>query len=159
MYDEQDSTDMNYNLLTYCTEEIALETLPKQPKTESKPLNSLDSVKEARLALQAANEQYKEAPTTDLRRKIEAARRKLADAYDSATADYIQGKIDSIAQLHTACQHSAAWKVVNDLTGRKQSPSVTIKRGLGCEAQGKLVHSFQQPLGPTFSILHQPAKG
>ena len=147
---------MNYNLLTSCTEEVALGTLPKKPKRGTKPLNSLESVKEARLALQAANEQYKEAPTTDLHRNVEASRRKLADAYDSATADYIQGKMDSIAHLHTACQHSAAWKVVSELTGRKQSPSITIKGGSDVKRKKNW---FQQPLGPTFSILHQPAKG
>ena len=45
LYDEQDSIDMNYNLLTSCTEEVALETLPKKPKRGIKPLNSLKSVK------------------------------------------------------------------------------------------------------------------
>ena len=37
--------------------------------------------------------QYKEVQTTDIRRKVEAARRKLADAYDSATSDYVRGKL------------------------------------------------------------------
>ena len=47
---------MNYNLLTSSTEEVALETFSKKPKRGTKSLNSLESIKEARLALQAANE-------------------------------------------------------------------------------------------------------
>ena len=147
---------MNYNLLTSCIEEVALETLPKRPKRGVKPLNSLESVKEARLELQAANnEQKKEAPITDLRRKVEAARRKLADAYDSATADHIQRKIDSIAQLHTTCQHSAAWKVVHELTGRKQGTSITIKGGSDVKRKENWFVHFNNLLGQ-INLLNSP---
>ena len=70
------------------------------------------------MAVQAANEQYKEQQISI--EKVKA---------DSVTVDYIQGKTDSIAQLHKTCQHSAVWKVVNDFTGKQQNLIITIKGG------------------------------
>ena len=53
----------------------------------------------------------------------------MDDAYLNAEAMFIQGKIDAISNFHISHQHSAAWKIINELSGRKDHPSIQLKGG------------------------------
>jgi len=50
----------------------------------------------------------------------------LDNAYLNAKTMFIQGKIDSVANFHVSKQH-AAWKVMNEISNRKDHPSIKLK--------------------------------
>jgi len=49
------------------------------------------------------------------------AQKALADAYLTAETNFVQNKINTVAALHTANQHSASWKVINEMGARKST--------------------------------------
>ena len=79
--------------------------------------------------------------------KLKQARTNLQDAYDNATVDFIQGKIDQISHLHVSKQHSAAWKAINEITGRKDRPSITTKGGSTKKRKDNWLDHFKKLLG------------
>eukprot|EP00111_Clytia_hemisphaerica_P013463 TCONS_00039544-protein len=60
---------------------------------------------------------------------------------------FIQGKINSISILHVSHQHSAAWKTINDLTCRKDHPSIQLKGGSPDKRRENWLNHFKTLLG------------
>lgn len=48
--------------------------------------------------------------------------------YLTAESLFIQGKIDSIKTCHTSKQHSASWKIINEICGHKDHPSIQLRK-------------------------------
>ena len=99
--DPSDSIETLYNNLIASNEEIALSTLPKKEKVKENDLSAHDLVKNARKELINVKSQYLNKPTRNALKNITKAQNKLDEAYATAEADYIQGKINKIACLHT----------------------------------------------------------
>ena len=89
-------------------------------------------------------------------KNITKAQNKLDEAYATAEADYIQGKINKIACLHTAKQHAASWKVINELSGRKEKPSIRIKGGSAAKRKSNWLLHFKSLLGNPPKLNDQP---
>ena len=124
-----DPIETTYNKLISSVEEIALDTLPKRNKKKETPLNSHHLVKRARQELFQAQREYETNHIIPIKRKVRRAQQFLDRAYATAEAEYIQGQIKSISKLHKEKKHTAAWKTINSITGRKSKPSITIKGG------------------------------
>ena len=60
---------------------------------------------------------------------------------------FIQGKINSISSIHVSRQHSAACKVINELTGRKDHPSIQLKGGSPEKRREHWLNHFKSLLG------------
>jgi exonuclease III len=144
--DDASPTD-KHNLVTTCVEEVATSTLPQKTKTGFKGISSHDSVKTAHSELANANQKYENSPLNRNRDIVRKARKNLQDAYDNATADFIQGKINNITHLHTSQQHSAAWRTINEITGRKDNPTATIKGGSQEKRKEEWLNHFKKLLG------------
>ena len=145
--DPSDSIDTRYNNLIISNEEIALSTLPKKEKVKGNDLSAKDLVKNARKELIKVKSQYLNKLTRNALKNITQAQNKLDEAYATAEADYIQGKINKIACLHTAKQHAASWKVINELAGRKEKPSIRIKGGSAAKRRSNWLLHFKSLLG------------
>ncbi|KAI8478071.1 hypothetical protein Bbelb_441920, partial [Branchiostoma belcheri] len=78
---------------------------------------------------------------------VATAQKHLDDAYAKAEAEVIQEKIDRIAHLHVTKQHDAAWKTINELTGRKSKPTVKLKGGSPEERKDNWLAHFKSLLG------------
>ena len=136
-----------YNILTNCVEEVALTTLPKRPKRKVKSLSELDSISTARKDLLEAIAKYKQSCSEMTKKVVQKKRDKLQAAYDEATAEELQSKINDISTLHITHQHSAAWKTVNEITGRKDKPNVTVEGGSAEKRNEGWLNHFKKLLG------------
>ena len=126
---EVDDIDALYTKIQTASEEIALSSLPKRQKHKHTPINSADIVVTAREKLKRVSSEYHTMPTRSRKKSLESAKKALDNAYLDAEADYIKGKIADISDLHINQKHSAAWKTINDITGRKTKPVVVTKGG------------------------------
>ena len=72
----------------------------------------------------------------------------------TAESLFIQGKIDSINNLHISNQHSEAWKVINEITGRKDHPSIQLKGGSPEKRRENWLNHFRSLLGNP-PVLHE----
>ena len=121
--------DSTYDNLIKANEEVALSTLPKKSKSKRKPVHSDPTVTEARNHLKNLSSIYHAQPSRVNKKKLSSAKKALDMAYLDAEVAYVNGKIDDISNLHITRQHSAAWKTVNDLSGKGSKPTTTIKGG------------------------------
>ena len=136
-----------YQLLTKCVEEVAIKSLPKKRKRKEKSLSALDSIEKARRELENANNLHTQSPTALTKEKVEETRKKLQDAYDIATAEHLQEQINNLTSLHSSHQHSAAWKTINAITGRKDKPTVTVQGGSAEKRKEGWLKHFKNLLG------------
>ena len=137
----------NYQLLTTCVEEVAVNTLPKRVKRKMKSLSALESINKARDDLKTANIHHNNTPSESTKRSVKKARDKLQTAYDTATAEHLQEQINNLSALHSSHKHSAAWKAVNEITGRKDKPSVTVQGGSAAKRNEGWLNHFKKLLG------------
>jgi exonuclease III len=136
-----------YQLLSECVQEVALASLPKKKKRKAKSLSTEEAITKAREELLEANNQHSQNPTKTTEAKVKSVRMKLQTAYDTATAEELQEQINHLSSLHTTQQHSAAWKAVNEITGRKDKPTVTVQGGSAEKRNEGWLNHFKKLLG------------
>ena len=128
-------------------EEIALTSRPKKPKSKGKPIHSAQNVVDARSNLNDISSIYHAHPSRANKNKLAAAKKSIDEAYLQAEADYINGKIADISNLHISRQHSAAWKTIGDLTGKDSKPTIMIKGGSKVKRLENWATHFKNLLG------------
>ena len=142
-----DNVETTYNNLITSVEEVALDSLPMKSKKKVTPINCHHLVKEARKELLQAQREYESNHIIPVKRKVRKAQQFLDRAYVTAEAEFIQGQTRSIAKLHKEKKHTAAWKTVNQLSGRKAKPSITIKGGSSNKRLENWTDHFKKLLG------------
>ena len=116
--------DSIYENLIKANEEVVLSTLPKKPKPRKNQLSSDANVTEARNVLRKISSLYHSHPSQTNKDKLIAAKNSLDNAYLEAEVAFINRKIDDISNHHINQQHSAAWKAINELSGKNIQLSI-----------------------------------
>ena len=142
-----DTAETKYSNLIAVNAEIALSSLPKKSQRNPVKFNTHHQVISAREKLQTISQQHDLIPSSQLKSEITQCKRDLEEAYTLAQAEYIEGKITELKYLHVNKQHSAAWAVVNEITGRKEKPSPIIKGGSQEARTNNWVDHFKGLLG------------
>lgn len=145
--DDLDDLEKKYQTLIEANKQVSLSLLPKKQKAKKKHLFENDLLSEARKALVDAKLKHQRRPTRRTSKYLSNAQKRLDDAYLNAEAMFIQGKINSISNLHVSHQHSAAWKVINELSGRKDHPSIQLKGGSPEKRREHWLKHFKSLLG------------
>ena len=83
---------------------------------------------------------------------LETAKKSLDKAYVDAQVDFVNGKIDELTNFHINQQHSAAWKTINELSGKGSKPSPTIKGGSREKRLENWLSHFKNFLGKSATI-------
>ena len=83
---------------------------------------------------------------------LETAKKSLDTAYVDAQVDFVNGKIDELNNFHINQQHSAAWKTINELSGKGSKPSPTIKGGSWEKRLENWLSHFKNLLGKPAKI-------
>ena len=153
-----DGIEEKYQNLIEANKQASLSLLPKKQKTKKKNLFENNLVSDARKALVEAKLKHQLRPTRRTSKNLSDAQKVLDDAYLTAEAMFIQGKINSISDLHVSNQHSAAWKVINEITGRKDHPSIQLKGGSPEQRRDHWLNHFKSLLGnhPTLNTEALP---
>jgi len=125
----EDDLEKKYQTLIEANKQVSLSLLPKKQKVKKKHLFENELLLEARKTLVEAKLKHQRRPTRTTSKSLSNAQKSLDDAYLNAEAMFIQGKINSISNLHVSNQHTAAWKIINELSGRKDHPSIQLKGG------------------------------
>ena len=126
---ELENLEQSYNHLVKATQEVALEMLPKKQKGKKYLPVKDTSVIQAREKLKSLSLEYHRNPTTNKNISLIMAKKNLDDAYLSAEANYINGKITDISHLHINNKHHAAWKTIKEISGKSSKPTIRIKGG------------------------------
>ena len=143
----QDNIDESYTTLSKLTQEVAEEMLPKKAKSCKHQPSTEACVEQAREKLKLISADYHRSPSVLKKVSLELAKRSLDEAYLQAEADYINGKISSIASLHISKQHHAAWNTISEISGKRSKSSVRLKGGSQSNRLSNWTKHFQNLLG------------
>ena len=147
-----DNIDIIYNSLIDANKEVSQTLLPKKPKQCKNKINSVEEVCKARENLKSSSFHYHSNPSKTNKDKLAAAKKSLDDAYINAQVAFINGKIDNLSNLHINQQHSAAWKTINELSGKGSNPTPTIKGGSRDKRLENWLSHFKNLLGKPASV-------
>ncbi|KAI8498644.1 hypothetical protein Bbelb_238460 [Branchiostoma belcheri] len=154
-----DDAETTYNNLVKSTEEVSLSTLPKRKKGKTTPIISHKLVSSARKKVKEAASRHEKRPTRLTLKNVNKAQKQLDEAYVTAQAEFIQGKVDKLSLLHSTRQYEAAWKTINEISGRKAKPTSKIKGGSQEKRKANWLSHFQSLLGePPKVPLNQPLR-
>jgi len=151
-----DDIEKKYSNLTEANKHVCLSLLPKKQKAEKKLFNDHDLVTNARKNFETAKLKHETRATRRSAKVLADAQKVLDDAYLTAESLFIQGKIDSIKNFHTSKQHSASWKIINEICGHKDHPSIQLKGGSAEKRREHWFDHFQGLLGNSPKVNNDP---
>ena len=154
---ESDNIDSIYENLMVANEEVALSTLPKKAKLSKNPISADVLVTSARKNLRETAFLYHSNPSRPNKVKLAACKRALDEAYLDAEVAFVNGKIDELSYLHINNQHSAAWKTVNELSGKSSKPPTTLKGGCREKRLENWLSHFKNLLGKPATLPENKA--
>ena len=144
-----DSTFAHFE--TSC-KEIAKEIIPLKPKLKKRlPWETLE-ISNKRTILQETAEKRNSHPTMENIRKFKKVQTNLVLSYDKEQSEYIQSKIDEIQNAVRNQKSAKAWKIVNEVSGRKNSCRSIIKAKNNEERVKLWQKHFQDLLGKPTKI-------
>lgn len=138
------SPQAKYDALQDTCLEVGKSLLPKKPKMSWNHISSAESVNTARAELQTALDRNHTG-------HIASAKERLKEAYTSEEKNLLDNKIQRIQHASHENRHSMAWKVIDEITGRKTSQASMIT-GTPEERQNKWYQHFSSLLGNAPSI-------
>ena len=139
------SLQSKYNHLIRSCCEIGKDVLPKKQKRKWKNLGKSDNVASARASLL----------TTKLNGsgdEISAAKETLKQQYKVSEAEYIERQVRLIENASYFSRHVLAWKVANEVSGRKDGKMMGKINGTINERKEKWLNHFQSLLGSAPTI-------
>lgn len=117
---EQPSVQEKYDSLSKSCSEVGQLLLPKKPAKKWANLHLKEEVVEARANLKKAIDSKDPVAISD-------ARDRLLTSYNSAEECFIQTQIAIIEGASFSQKHATAWRILNEITGRKpDSPPVKV---------------------------------
>ena len=138
-------TQTKYDLLIKSCSEVGKEMLPKKTKKRWANLSRSDNVIKAREKLISVN-----ANGTPL--DIEEAKKSLQDEYKLAEISYIEQQAKIIEDASYSSRHALAWKVVNEVSGRKENKMMGKINGTVEQRKEKWLQHFSSLLGNPPSV-------
>lgn len=130
-----------YQQFVMANEKAAKACVPKREKTRRASRSTHPDVVNAREKLKEALE----APSDE--QEVGRARNSLFNVYDRLQEKDIEEKIEHVERAHDSSQYSEAWRIVNEISGRKKVTSGKISGNCPKERKDKWYNHFKSLLG------------
>jgi exonuclease III len=153
--DAESTTNSAYQNFEHACAHAAEETLPSKEKSKHRVPWETDDVIQKRADLKKAAKLKNLNPCRANRHLHRTAQADLKEAYENERASYIQGQINEITNASINKQSAKAWKVVNEISGRKSSNRAKLKASDDEERLEKWKQHFQNLLGKTPTVNTQ----
>ena len=118
---EDDSNCEKYNKFVQANKEAMKECLPKRAKSKKTIRSSDARVTEARQKAQQAQRQYETTSSEDNKKLWDEALQNLYQTYALVQEEELVKQVESVETAYGAQKYGEAWRVVNNITGRKKS--------------------------------------
>ena len=155
---ESPSTDEKYSAFVAAHNEVANENVPLKTKIKYRAPWDNDKISQERANLKDTAKIKNRNPTWRNISKFNEAKEKLDAAYKQEQLTYLQKKIEEIQSTADNQKSAIAWKIVNDVSGRKKSSHARIKASSQEERIDKWKQHFERLLGSAPSIVAEPTR-
>ena len=150
------TTDQQYTAFVKAHKEAATEHMPLKPKVKQRIPWECNKISEARLRLKKIAMTKNKNPSRSNITKYNAAKRTLDAAYQEEQQNYLNMQIDTLQSAADNQKASVAWKIVNDISGKKKSSKARIKASSQEDRMNKWKEHFKQLLGNVPTIKKEP---
>ena len=118
---EEDDNGQRFNKFVAANKEAMVEIVPQRNRKKPAIRSSDPNVVEARHKAERAHLDWEADRSEDNKEAWKEALRNLYKTYDSIKESELEGHISSIEKSYGEQQYGEAWRVVNEVTGRKRS--------------------------------------
>ena len=133
-------TNEKYKLFEVAVKDAAEETVPHKPKIKRKIPWENQTIIQLRENVRIAGENKRKNPTRANIRKYNQSQRNLKNKYKEEQTKYLNNKIKEIQDASDNMKSSTAWKIVNEISGRK----ITNKAKLKAENQSQRIKKWEE---------------
>jgi hypothetical protein len=141
---EGDDSDKppEYKYLCQANHETAEKLLKKVPRRKSKAQNLDPRVIKAREEVEEAYKKHSEAKKDEsLHAAYKSKKRVLYGVYAQLQQEQLTQKVREVEEAHTHSNHGAAWKLINEISGKNSAQSSKLKAE-SSEERVKLWHKY-----------------
>ena len=150
------TTCEEYAAFEKAVHETACKIIPLKPKLKKKVPWETPEIIQCRENLKTAAENKRKKPTRANTRKYKNAQTKLKTTYEKEQCDYINSKIKEIEEAVDNKQSAIAWKIVNEISGRKKTNKAKLKAKDQNERIRNWEKHFKNIYGKTPQIIEKP---
>ena len=144
---DNDSSNTIYNNIIEAHSKAAELHVPTKPRRKKKVPWEDTNITHKREELKKCHESKNVNPSPENKDKIEVAKKELDDAYLAEQEKYISEQIAIIENAHINQKSRLAWSTINEISGRKKTPSSQIKAKSNEERVKLWKEHFQKLLG------------
>ena len=117
----EDTATECYQRFIDANREVTELVIPKVKKVKKAQPSEDTRVGAAREKVKATSRTYQQITTEDNRLDQEQAKKELEVAYNKVTEEMLCEKIKEVETAHINSQHGLAWKLVKDISGRRET--------------------------------------
>ena len=135
------------NLIT-AHEEASKEHIPQRIKTRKKKRMSDDTrITSARESVNSAFTEYAASPSAENHDNLQEKKKSLQSMYDVIQEEELSEMIGKVEQADANSKHGMSWRLINEITGRKNAKKGIIKGKSKSERLSKWHDYFKSLLG------------
>ena len=138
----EDAQIPDYSCFVQANRETAEKLLTQAPKCKREAQNLEPRVVKARAEVEEAYKKYSEAKDDEsLHAEYKAKKEVLYGAYAQIQQEELTRKVKEVEEANASSNHGAAWKLINDITGKSSTQSSKLKAS-SSEERVKLWHKY-----------------
>jgi hypothetical protein len=149
--EEEDPTE-RYQRFTEANREAMETCVPKRERTKRTSHSKHPDVIEARERMVVASQKYNLTGSEEDSELLKQTKELLFATYDRLREDEIKEKVGRIQHAHGVGQYGEAWRVINEVTGRKKSKEGQVEGASPEERVSTWFTHFQELLGTAPSV-------
>ena len=147
-----------YNNFVQANAEAATAILPKKPRSRRMTPWMTDEIIQKRNELRSVKKSQNNNPTNQNTANYERAKGELINAYNNEQQRYIDEKLEELKRTNPNSEAAVAWKIANEITGRKTTNRAKLRAKNDAERVGLWKQHFQKLLGAPPKISDKPTK-
>ena len=128
-------------------DEAASQCIPLKPKLKKRVPWETEAVTQKRNLVKTLSKVKNKRQTKSNKAKFKQSQQELSDVYDLEQEEYVKEKIKEIEQATANNQSSTAWKIANEISGRKSTATSKIRATSQEERLKKWKDHFHNLLG------------
>ena len=144
---DNDDITQDYENLLLAHTQAAKELLPKCKKQKRKDLASDLRVREKRIKVQEAFNKYHIEPSSENQMDLQTAKGGLEQTYVEIEEERLNELIQQVEDAHSNAKHRLSWKLVNQISGRKNARKGMLKGKSKTDKLQKWYQHFSNLLG------------
>ena len=127
LYSDGQTATEKYQHLIDANGEAAEKLIPEKTRKKQTQSSKDARIQKQRTEVNKAFSEYKQTPTSEHQERLQTAKRLLQETYEGVEAEKLEDMIREVERADERCEHSKSWKLINEISGRKNGKKGRLK--------------------------------